>query len=73
MREALAALPATGISVFPLLPHGGEAAKRIIIQAKKGSRAPLALLHGLVLHRPDGSYTPEADAILRGGAALAVG
>ncbi len=72
MAEALGALPATGISIFPLWPHAGEPAKRVIMQAKKGSRAPLALLPGLVLHLADGSYTPEADAILRGGAALQI-
>ncbi len=67
LGEALAALPATGVSVFPLWPRAGEAAKRVILQVKKGSRAPLAMLPGLVLHKDDGSYTPEADAVLRGG------
>ncbi|HEY0300861.1 MAG TPA: DUF2007 domain-containing protein, partial [Rhizomicrobium sp.] len=44
LGEALAALPATGVSVFPLHPRAGEAAKRVIVQAKKASRAPLAML-----------------------------
>lgn len=66
LGEALAALPATGVRVFPLWPRVGETAKRIIIQARKGSRAPLELLAGLVLHKEDGSYTEEADAVLRG-------
>jgi len=68
LGEALTALPQTGLRIFPLWPRGGEAAKRIVIQVKKGSRAPLALLPGLVLHRPDGAYTAEADEILRGAA-----
>ncbi len=71
MAEALAALPEQGIAIIPLWPRAGEPAKRIIVQARKGSRAPLALRPGLVLHEADGSYTPEADAILRDGASLA--
>jgi tRNA1(Val) A37 N6-methylase TrmN6 len=70
LGEALAALPATGIAVFPLWPRAGEQAKRVIVQATKGARAPLALLGGLVLHEADGRYTREADAVLRDGAAL---
>jgi tRNA1(Val) A37 N6-methylase TrmN6 len=66
LGEALAALPATGVIVFPLHPHVGEAAKRVIVQVTKNARSPLAMLHGLVLHDADGRYTPEADAILRG-------
>ncbi|MEJ0043876.1 MAG: hypothetical protein WDM81_17425 [Rhizomicrobium sp.] len=73
MAEALSALPATGVSVFPLYPRAGEAAKRIVVQVKKASRAPLAMLAGLVLHEADGSYTAAADAVLRGEAALSLG
>jgi tRNA1(Val) A37 N6-methylase TrmN6 len=72
MGEALAALPPTGVRVLPLWPRAGAAAKRVIIQARKGLGAAFALLPGLVLHLEDGSYTPEADAILRHGAALAL-
>jgi tRNA1(Val) A37 N6-methylase TrmN6 len=66
-------LPATGVSVFPLHPRAGEAAKRVVVQVRKGSRAPLAMLHGLVLHAADGSYTTEADAVLRGEVAIGLG
>ena len=66
LAEALAALPATGVSVLPLYPRAGEPAKRVIVQVAKGSRAPLAMLHGLVLHAADGRYTDAADAVLRG-------
>ncbi len=62
-----------GISVFPLFPAEGAAASRIIVQAKKGSRAPLRLLPGLVLHGPDGAYTRQAEAVLREGEALNLG
>jgi tRNA1(Val) A37 N6-methylase TrmN6 len=58
------------VAVFPLFPRSGEAATRIIVQAKKGSRAGLSLLPGLVLHDGAGGYTEAAEAVLRGGAAL---
>ena len=58
------------IAIFPLFPKSGEPATRIIVQAKKGSRAGLSLLPGLRLHEEDGRYTAEAEAVLRGGAAL---
>jgi tRNA1(Val) A37 N6-methylase TrmN6 len=61
-----------GVAVVPLWPRAGEAAKRIIVHARKGSRAALALRPGLVLHNADGGFTPDADAVLRHGAALAV-
>ena len=60
------------IAVFPLFPNAQEAATRIIVQGRKGSRAALRLLPGLVLHGPDGSYTEEAEAVLRGGEALSL-
>lgn len=72
LNEALAALPRKGVCVFPLWPHTGAASKRVIIQARKGSRAPFSLLPGLVLHADDGSWMPEAEAVLRRGSALAL-
>ena len=73
LNEALSALPLTGVSVLPLWPKAGEPAKRILIQLRKGSGAPFRLLPGLILHDGSGAYTPDADAILRGKAALALG
>ncbi len=58
------------IVVYPLFPRQGEPAKRILIQGIKGSKAPLELLPGMVLHEPDGSYTEAADAVLRANAGL---
>ena len=72
LNEALGALPERGLCAFPLWPRQGEAAKRVIVQLRKGSNAPFALLTGLVLHREDGTWTPEADAVLRRGNALAL-
>jgi tRNA1(Val) A37 N6-methylase TrmN6 len=42
----------------------------VIVSARKGSRAPLALLPGVVLHRDDGGYSPAAEAVLRDAVAL---
>jgi tRNA1Val (adenine37-N6)-methyltransferase len=72
LNEALAALPERGVSVFALWPKAGEVPKRVIVQARKGSQAPFVLLPGMVLHTDDGGWTPQADAVLRRGSALAL-
>lgn len=72
LNEALAALPETGVVVFPLWPKAGEAPRRVLVQLRKGGRAPFCLLPGLILHEASGAYTREADAVLRGEAALAL-
>lgn len=61
-----------GVRLFPLFPRAGAPATRLIVSATKGSRAALALLPGLTLHRPDGAYTETAEATLRHGAALSL-
>jgi tRNA1(Val) A37 N6-methylase TrmN6 len=62
---------AGGIVVFPLWPKaGGDDARRVIVHARKGSKAPMRLAAGMVLHRDDGAYTSAAQAILEDGAAL---
>jgi tRNA1(Val) A37 N6-methylase TrmN6 len=73
LGDLLAALGpgAGGITVFPLWPdHGDGPAKRIIAHARKGSRAPMRFARGLALHEGDGRFTPAAEQVLRGGAAL---
>ncbi|MBV9550868.1 MAG: methyltransferase [Alphaproteobacteria bacterium] len=72
LGEALAALPPRGVNILPLWPRAGMAAKRAVLQARKGSRAPVGLLPGLALHDAEGRYTAEAEAILRHGASLAL-
>jgi hypothetical protein len=62
-----------GVVVFPLFPRRDEPAARILVQAKKGSRAGLSLWPGLVLQQDDGCYTDAAEAVLRGGQALGLG
>ncbi len=66
---------AGGIVVFPLWPRASDdgapgEAKRVLIHARKGSKAPLRLTGGMILHDSDGGYTPAAEAVLRHGEAL---
>jgi tRNA1(Val) A37 N6-methylase TrmN6 len=57
------------ITVFPLWPKSdGTPAKRVLVRARRDVASPLRLAAGLVLHVPDGGFTPEADAVLRGAA-----
>jgi tRNA1(Val) A37 N6-methylase TrmN6 len=79
LPEVLSALPPKlgSAAVLPLAAREGRAALRVIVQARKGGRAPFRLLAPLVIHQGpahDGdreSYTPEANAVLRDGADLA--
>ncbi|SEQ73122.1 tRNA1(Val) A37 N6-methylase TrmN6 [Loktanella sp. DSM 29012] len=64
------------MQVRPLSARAGRAPNLVIVQARHGGRAPLALAAPLVLHagaihkddRPD--YTPQIAAILRDGTKL---
>jgi tRNA1(Val) A37 N6-methylase TrmN6 len=59
-----------GIVVFPLWPTTGQPAKRVIVHARCGAKAPLRLSAGMVLHAGANGFTEEAEGVLRGGAAL---
>lgn len=56
--------------VYPLYPHAGEDARRVIVQARKERYAPLKLKAGMVIHQKNGKYTPEAEAVLSEGATI---
>jgi len=58
------------VEIIPLWPRLGEAAKRVIIRARKDRKTPATLHAGLILHNEDGAYTQEAEAVLREGTAL---
>lgn len=58
------------LRVLPLYPRTGDAAHRVIVQGRKGSRAPLVLLPGVALHGDGHAFVERIDAVLRGGAAL---
>ena len=78
LPQVLAALaPKLGsAAVLPLTAREGRPALRVIVQARKGGRAPFRLLAPFVIHQGpahDGdreSYTPAANAVLRDGADL---
>ncbi len=58
-------------AIRPVQPFADQPAKRVLVQAVRGGRAPLRLLPALVLHDRSGAkHTPEAEAILRGEAGL---
>jgi tRNA1Val (adenine37-N6)-methyltransferase len=57
------------IGVCPVRPRPGENAKRVIVSAQKGSRAPLRLLAGIDMHPGigEGRFSPAYEAICEGG------
>jgi tRNA1(Val) A37 N6-methylase TrmN6 len=61
-----------GVTVLPVRPRAEAPAHRVLVRARKGSRAPLRMLRGLDLHDDSGArFTPESEAIFRGDAAIA--
>ncbi len=54
-------------ALLSLWPKAGRPAKLMLLYGVKGGRAPFRLLPGLVLHNGDGTFTAEAEAVLRGG------
>jgi tRNA1(Val) A37 N6-methylase TrmN6 len=59
-----------GLTLYPLFPREGVTASRILIQGRKGSRAPMRIARGMVLHGTGNTFTPTANAILREGHGL---
>jgi len=71
LGEILAALDGRlgGVGIIPIHPRAGEPAKRVVVRARKGSRAPLRLYESVNLHDESGAkYTPRIEALLRGEA-----
>lgn len=58
------------LEVIPLIPKAGRAAKRLLIRGIVGSRKPLTLSSGLILHQADNDWSPEAASLLRDGKAF---
>jgi len=68
---ALLAPKAGSFQVRPIHPFADAPARRVLVRAIKTGKAPLVLLPPLVLHPREGAkHTAEAEAILRGEAAL---
>ena len=57
-------------SLLPLWPKPNREAKLLMLRGLKNRKCALRLLPGLVLHAANGDFTPEAEQMLRGGAAL---
>lgn len=72
MQELMIALGKSwgATEIIPLFPKEGRAPKRVIIRTIKHRKSPSILHPGLILHNDDGSYTQEAENILRDGGAL---
>ena len=77
LPEILAALGKAGdIHILPLSARQGRAARRVIVQARKGAAGPLELLAPLVLHTGEShggdgdDFSQTASEILRLGNAL---
>jgi tRNA1(Val) A37 N6-methylase TrmN6 len=71
---ALLGEKAGSLQVRPIHPFADAPAKRVLVRAVKSGKAPLVLLPPLVLHPREGAkHTDEAEAILRGEAALGWG
>lgn len=58
------------IDIFPLYSKRGQDAKRVIIRAIKDRKTPSRLRAGIIVHNNDGTYTADADNILRSGAPI---
>jgi tRNA1(Val) A37 N6-methylase TrmN6 len=59
------------VVIFPLWPETRRnPAIRVIVRARRGIAAPLRIASGLVLHESDGSFTREAELVLREAHAL---
>ena len=67
--QALAASQCGEMSLLPLWPRVGAPAKLIVVRAVRVGRGQDRVLPGLVLHDAQ-AFTPQAEAILRGGAVL---
>ena len=59
-----------GLVLAPLWPKYGRDARLAIVRGCRGSRTPDRVAPGLVLHRDDGRFTTDADAVLRDGSSL---
>jgi tRNA1(Val) A37 N6-methylase TrmN6 len=75
--EALAAVIAAldgrfgDLAVVPIHSREGEPARRFLLKARKGSRAPLRLMPGLIVHEgPDNAFKPAVKKVCSMGAGL---
>lgn len=55
-----------GLTILPIHSRQDEPAKRIIVQGTRGSRAPISIIPGFVVHDANGDFTPKANNIFDG-------
>ncbi|WP_249208942.1 tRNA1(Val) (adenine(37)-N6)-methyltransferase [Magnetospirillum sulfuroxidans] len=65
-------LPVGEIRILPLWPKRNRAAIRVLVAARKDSKALMEILPGLLVHDDDNAYTAAAEAVLRDGQPLSV-
>jgi tRNA1(Val) A37 N6-methylase TrmN6 len=69
---ALLSAKSGSFQVRPIHPFAEAPAKRVLVRAVRGGKAPLLLLPPLVLHPTEGAkHTRQTEAVLRGEADLA--
>jgi tRNA1(Val) A37 N6-methylase TrmN6 len=68
--QALSPSAAGALILLPIHPSANRPAIRILVRALKGRRTPLSLAPPLVLHGTDATFTPQAEALHRGGARI---
>jgi len=59
-----------GLELWPLHPHEGEVASRIVIRALKNRKTPVKIYPGVILHEVGGGWTKRVDDILTHGKPL---
>lgn len=67
LRDILDALDGRfgALALRPLYSRADAPATRLIVTGVKGSRAPLSVRPGLILHDAEGRFRPEVDRVLR--------
>ena len=73
LADILAALEKSfgSVAIRPVLPRADQPAKRVLVTARIGGRAPLVLHAPFVLHEGE-THSPAAEAVLRGRTAIAL-
>ncbi len=59
-----------GVEIIPIYSRQSAPAKRVIVRAYKHKKSKATLHSGIIMHEQDGTYTKEADNILRHAAPL---
>ena len=73
MPDFLAELPSSvgGVLAKPVRPRAGRDANRVLLKARKGSRAAFRLTADFILHTGGGNdFSADASSVLRGGHAI---